>query len=417
MPTDRPATAASVTVDLTRVFREESGRALATVAGLVGDIAIAEDAVQDAFTEALRTWPVDGVPRKPGAWITTVARNRAIDRLRRERLRGDRELDAFRRHPEEADDDVPSVGDDQLRLIFTCCHPALSAESQVALTLRLVCGLGTAEIARAFLQSESTVGQRLSRAKSKIRNAGIPLRLPSDEQFPERLSAVLACVYLVFTEGYSATSGDSAVRAELCDEALRLGRLLCDLVPGEPEVWALSALMCLQDSRRGTRLDATGRAVPLDEQNRAKWDREQISEGLRCLTIAVSGGGGRYALEASIAAAHAVAPSFAETDWAGIVRAYDRLLALRESPAVRINRAVAVSFRDGPNAGLRAVDALGTSDADRIGHVVAAVRADLLRRAGRTAEAASEYRRAVALTRNASSRLFLERRLAELARV
>ncbi|MCA1008590.1 sigma-70 family RNA polymerase sigma factor [Rhodococcus hoagii] len=404
-------------MDLTRVFREESGRALATVAGLVGDIAIAEDAVQDAFTEALRTWPVDGTPRRPGAWITTVARNRAIDRLRRERLRGDREVDAFRQKSEEVDEEVPSVADDQLRLIFTCCHPALSAESQVALTLRLVCGLTTAEIARAFLQPESTVGQRLSRAKSKIRNAGIPLRLPSDEQFPERLPVVLACVYLVFTEGYSATAGESAVRAELCDEALRLGRLLCELVPTEPEVWGLSALMCLQDSRRGTRVDATGRAVPLDEQNRGRWNRERISEGLACLTFAGESGGGRYALEASIAAAHAVAPTFADTDWVGIVGAYDRLLALRESPAVRINRAVAVSFRDGPDVGLRVVDELDSRDAVRLGHVVAAVRADLLRRAGRTSEAAGEYRRAVALTRNASSRLFLERRLAELAEV
>nr|WP_238780649.1 DUF6596 domain-containing protein [Prescottella equi] len=305
-----------------------------------------------------------------------------------ERLRGDREVDAFRQKFEEVDEEMPSVADDQLRLNFTCCHPALSAESQVALTLRLVCGLTTAEIARAFLRPETTVGQRLSRAKSKIRNAGIPLRLPSDEQFPERLPIVLACVYLVFTEGYSATAGESAVRAELCDEALRLGRLLCELVPAEPEVWGLSALMCLQDSRRDTRVDATGRAVPLDEQNRGRWNRERIAEGLACMTVAGESGGGRYAIEASIAAAHAVAPTFADTDWVGIVGAYDRLPALRESPAVRINRAVAVSFRDGPDVGLRVVDELGTPGADRLEHVVAAVRADLLRRAGRPQEAA-----------------------------
>lgn len=231
------------------------------------------------------------------------------------------------------------------------------------------------------------MGQRLSRAKSKIRNAGIPLRLPSDEQFPERLPIVLACVYLVFTEGYSATAGESAVRAELCDEALRLGRLLCELVPAEPEVWGLSALMCLQDSRRDTRVDATGRAVPLDEQNRGRWNRERIAEGLACMTVASESGGGRYAIEASIAAAHAVAPTFADSDWVGIVGAYDRLPALRESPAVRINRAVAVSFRDGPDVGLRVVDELGTPGADRLEHVVAAFRADLLRRAGRPQEA------------------------------
>ncbi|WP_139812293.1 RNA polymerase sigma factor [Prescottella equi] len=251
-----------------------------------------------------------------------------------ERLRGDRAVDVFRQKFEEVDEEMPSVADDQLRLIFTCCHPALSAESQVALT---------------------------------------PI--------------VLACVYLVFTEGYSATAGESAVRAELCDEALRLGRLLCVLVPAEPEVWGLSALMCLQDSRRDTRVDATGRAVPLDEQNRGRWNRERIAEGLACMTVAGESDGGRYAIEASIAAAHAVAPTFADTDWVGIVGAYDRLPALRESPAVRINRAVAVSFRDGPDVGLRVVDELGTPGADRLEHVVAAFRADLLRRAGRPQEA------------------------------
>lgn len=374
-------TSEAATVALTRVFREESGRALATVARLVGDIEIAEDAVQDAFTEALRTWPVDGTPRKPGAWITTVARNRAIDRL---------------------------------RLIFTCCHPALSAPSQVALTLRLVCGLATGEIARAFMQPEPTVGQRLSRAKAKIRTAGIPLRVPSDGLLPERLPAVLACVYLVFTEGYSATAGDASVRGELCDESLRLGRLLCELMPDAPEVWGLTSLMCLQDSRRRARVDSSGEAVPLDEQDRGRWDRSRISEGLARLIVARAGGGGRYTVEASIAAAHAVAPTFADTDWSAIVAAYDRLLGFGQSPAVQLNRAVAVRFRDGPEAGIVAVDEIGGVGAAGFDHTVAAVRADLLRRSGRRRDAVAEYRRAASSARTASSRRFLERRLAEL---
>ncbi|MDH6283718.1 RNA polymerase sigma factor [Prescottella agglutinans] len=403
----------AATVDLTRVFREESGRALATVARLVGDIEIAEDAVQDAFAEALRTWPVDGAPRKPGAWITTVARNRAIDRLRRDSLRGSREEDAFRQQPEPDESaEVVPVEDDQLRLIFTCCHPALSVQSQVALTLRLVCGLTTTEISRAFLQPESTVGQRRSRAKAKIRNAGIPLRLPSEELLPERLPVVLSCVYLVFTEGYSSTAGEEGVRGELCDEALRLGRLLCELMPTESEVWGLTALMCLQDSRRRVRLDDAGEAVPLDEQDRGRWDRAKISEGLARLAVARERGGGRYVTEATIAAAHAVAPTFADTDWTVIVAGYDRLLELGDSPPVRVNRAVAVGFRDGPDAGLQAVAAVGA--VAQLDHAVTAVRADLLRRAGRRAEAVAEYRRAVPLARTASSRRFLERRLAEL---
>ncbi|MDH6679869.1 RNA polymerase sigma-70 factor (ECF subfamily) [Rhodococcus sp. LBL1] len=403
----------AATVDLTRVFREESGRALATVARLVGDIEIAEDAVQDAFAEALRTWPVDGAPRKPGAWITTVARNRAIDRLRRDSLRGSREEDAFRQQPESDESaEVVPVEDDQLRLIFTCCHPALSVQSQVALTLRLVCGLTTTEISRAFLQPESTVGQRLSRAKAKIRNAGIPLRLPSEELLPERLPVVLSCVYLVFTEGYSSTAGEEGVRGELCDEALRLGRLLCELMPTESEVWGLTALMCLQDSRRRVRLDDAGEAVPLDEQDRGRWDWAKISEGLARLAVARERGGGRYVTEATIAAAHAVAPTFADADWTVIVAGYDRLLELGDSPAVRVNRAVAVGFRDGPDAGLQAVAAVGA--VAQLDHAVTAVRADLLRRAGRRAEAIAEYRRAVPLARTASSRRFLERRLAEL---
>ncbi|QBJ97029.1 sigma-70 family RNA polymerase sigma factor [Rhodococcus sp. ABRD24] len=408
---------ASATVDLAHVFRDEWGRALATVARMLGDIDLAEDAVQDAFAEALRSWPSAGLPRNPGAWITTVARNRAVDRLRHESLRGIRETDAYRLRPDGEVVEVFPVADDQLRMIFTCCHPALAPQSQVALTLRLVCGLTTAEIARAFLQPEPTVGQRLSRAKSKIRRAGIPLRLPSAELLPERLPQVLACLYLVFTEGYSSTAGDSSVRAELCDEALRLGRLLCELMPGEAEVWGLSSLMCLQDSRRDQRVDAAGEAVSLDEQDRSLWNHATISEGMSHLAIAGRLGGGRYSTEASIAAAHAVAPSFAETDWPAVVAGYDNLLSLGESPALILNRAVAVGFRDGPEVGLASVEELGDGCGAQLGHAVAAVRADLLRRAGRASEAADEYRRAVSLARNAASRRFLERRLAELHEV
>lgn len=264
------------------------------------------------------------------------------------------------------------------------------------------------------MQPGPTVGQRLSRAKAKIRTAGIPLRVPSDGLLPERLPAVLACVYLVFTEGYSATAGDASVRGELCDESLRLGRLLCELMPDAPEVWGLTSLMCLQDSRRRARVDSSGEAVPLDEQDRGRWDRSRISEGLARLIVARAGGGGRYTVEASIAAAHAVAPTFADTDWSAIVAAYDRLLGFGQSPAVQLNRAVAVRFRDGPEAGIVAVDEIGGVGAAGFDHTVAAVRADLLRRSGRRRDAVAEYRRAASSARTASSRRFLERRLAEL---
>ncbi len=288
------------------VYRAEFGRALATVARLVGDIAAAEDAVQEAFAEALRTWPARGTPANPGAWITTVARNRALDRLRREATRADREVEAARVRPPDEPQEVTPVPDDQLRMIFTCCHPALSSESQVALTLRLVCGLRTSEIARAFLQPEHTVAQRLSRAKAKIRRAAIPLRVPPRHLLPERLPGVLACVYLVFTEGYSATGGPAAVRAELCDEAIRLGRLLCALLPAEPEARALLALMLLHDSRRGQRRSPDGAAVPLEEQDRGGWNRAAIAEG-RALLADLADARGPYLAQARIAAAHASA--------------------------------------------------------------------------------------------------------------
>ncbi|WP_194814878.1 RNA polymerase sigma factor [Nocardia sp. XZ_19_385] len=402
------------------VYRAEFGRALATVARLTGDIGLAEDAVQEAFADALRTWPERGLPSNPGAWITTAARNRALDRLRRESARAAKEQDAVRldRNGFPAPDeelDMAAVADDQLRMIFTCCHPALSAESQVALTLRLVCGLRTAEIARAFLQPEHTVAQRLTRAKAKIRQAGIPLRVPPAHLLPERTPAVLSCVYLVFTEGYFATSGSSAMRDELCDEAIRLGRLLCGLLPDDPEVRALLALMLLNDSRRDQRRSPAGELVPLEEQDRSGWNRAAIESGLRCLiSAAAHGHSGPYLAQARIAAAHAAAPRWEETDWAAIVSAYDELAQYSRSPVVQVNRAIALAFRDDFDAGLAALDAVADHPRLAGSHVVAATRADLLRRAGRDAEAAVNYREAVANATNAQVRQFLTRRLAEV---
>ncbi|MEV0028270.1 sigma-70 family RNA polymerase sigma factor [Nocardia sp. NPDC050793] len=397
------------------VYRAEFGRALATVARMVGDIALAEDAVQEAFADALRTWPERGTPVNPGAWITTAARHRALDRLRRESARAGKEQDAVAAQAPIEEAEVSPVPDDQLRMIFTCCHPALSRQSQVALTLRLVCGLRTAEIARAFLQPEHTVAQRLSRAKAKIRQAGIPLRVPRAHLLPERMPPVLACVYLVFTEGYFATSGPSAVRDELCDEAIRLGRLLCGLLPGEPEALALLALMLLQDSRRGQRRSADGDLVPLEDQDRSAWDHGAIRAGLTCLvSAAADGGGGSYLAQARIAAAHATAPGWADTDWSAIVESYDELLRYSASPAVRVNRAVAVGFSRGFDAGLAALDEVADDPRLAGTHLVPATRADLLRRAGRRREAADSYRAAWDVAGNEQVRRFLARRLAEV---
>ena len=393
-----------------RVFRAESGRAIATVARLVGDLTLAEDAVQEAFAEAIRSWPRTEMPENPGAWITTVARNRALDRLRRESLRGNKELDATRLFP-PTEEEVWPVRDDQLRLIFTCAHPALAPQAQVALTLRLVCGLTVAEIARAFLQPEPTVSQRLTRAKSKIRTAAIPFRLPPEHLLPERVPQVLACIYLVFTEGYSATSGSSAIRDELCEEAIRLGRLLCELMPDEPEAWALLALMLLQDSRRGERIAADGAARPLEEQDRSRWDRGRIEEGMRSLAVARHSTG-QYFPQAVIAAAHAGAPSWDATEWAVIVAAYERLLELTGSPVVAVNRAVAVGFRDGPERGLEALDAV--PDDPRLARLRVPARAELLRRMGRTTEAEDAYLAALALAGNETTERFLRRRLEEV---
>ncbi|MBF6214687.1 sigma-70 family RNA polymerase sigma factor [Nocardia puris] len=401
-------------VTLDAVYRAEFGRAVATVARLAGDIGLAEDAVQEAFADAMRTWPERGWPANPGAWITTAARHRALDRLRRESARADKEYDAalLRAPVEEAE--VSPVADDQLRMIFTCCHPALSPPSQVALTLRLVCGLRTAEIARLFLQPEHTVAQRLTRAKAKIRQAGIPLRVPPPHLLPDRVPVVLSCVYLVFTEGYSATSGPVAVRDELCDEAIRLGRLVCGLLPEEPEARALLALMLLQDSRRAQRRSADGESVPLDEQDRARWDRAAIAAGLSCLHAAAAGGSGPYLAQARIAAAHATAPSWGETDWHAVLSGYDELLGYADSPVIRVNRAVAVGFAHGFAAGLAALNEVAADPRLAGTHVVPATRADLLRRAGRPREAAEHYRAALATVGNDQTRRFLARRLAEV---
>ncbi|WP_407446178.1 RNA polymerase sigma factor [Rhodococcus sp. (in: high G+C Gram-positive bacteria)] len=402
-------------MDVARVFRAEHGRAVAAVTRFVGDLTLAEDAVQDAFVEALRTWPERGEPANPGAWITTVARRRALDRIRRETARDGKEIAAVRCGdvPGALGDEVPWVRDDELRLLFTCCHPALAPDAQVALTLRLVCGLTTAEIARAFLQTESTVTRRLSRAKAKIRDAGIPFRSPPEHLLPERVPQVTACIYLVFTEGYSATSGDAPVREDLCVEAIRLGRLLCDLMPDQREAWALLALMLLHDSRRHERVGADGAVRPLEEQDRGRWDGDRIRDGLDALDRA-DGSAGPYLPQAVIAAVHACAPTWNSTDWATIVGAYDRLLELSGSPVVAVNRAVAVGFRDGWEAGLSALEAL--PDDPRLRRLIEPVRADLLRRAGRWADAADAYRAALETTGNEATARFLRRRLEEVGR-
>jgi RNA polymerase sigma-70 factor, ECF subfamily len=402
-----------------RAFREESGRALATLARLLGDLSAAEDAVQEAFVEALRTWPERGIPDRPGAWITTTARNRAIDRARREADRGAREQAAAPPSPvaPPPDPEVEPVDDDQLRLIFTCCHPALAPAAQVGLTLRLVCGLQTAEIARGFLQPEPTVAQRLSRAKAKIRTARIPFRVPPAHLLPERLPSVLACVYLVFTEGYSATGGDGLIRHELCDEGVRLARRVVGLMPDEPEARGLLALVLLQDSRRAARLSPSGDLVLLEDQDRRRWDRDRIVEGLAQLDRAWRlGAPGPYRLQAAIAAEHARADSWPATDWPRIAELYATLSERAPSPVVELNRAVAVSFAEGPEAGLAVLDAVAADPRLARGHQLPSIRADFLRRLGRSEEAAADYRTALARARTAPERAFLSRRLEDLSR-
>jgi RNA polymerase sigma-70 factor (ECF subfamily) len=400
--------------EIARVFRTEYGRAVAVLVRVFGDIDVAEEAVQDAFTTATERWPADGLPPSPAGWIITTARRRAIDRLRRESTRDARQAQAVALA--EADDGVPAGGegpvrDDRLRLIFTCCHPALAVEAQVALTLRLLGGLTTGEIARAFLVPEPTMAQRLVRAKAKIRDARIPYRVPGEAELPDRLRAVLAVVYLVFNEGYAASGGDRLVREDLCVEAVRLGRLLAELMPDEPEVAGLLALMLLSESRRPARTGPGGELVPLAAQDRARWDPALIAEGQalvrQCLRRDQPG---PYQIQAAINAVHSDAPTAAATDWHQVVALYDQLQAFDPGPVVALHRAVAVAEIDGPEVALALVD-----DLDLGGyHVFHAVRADLLRRLGREAEAMAAYDAAIAACGNDADRSFLARRRAEL---
>jgi RNA polymerase sigma-70 factor, ECF subfamily len=403
--------------DLDGIFRREWGPAVAALARWSGDLTVAEDAVQEACTEALRTWPRDGVPGSPGGWLVTVARNRARDRLRRESIRPGKELaavvgniEAIRARTDHTD--PHPVRDDELRMMFTCAHPALDRQSQLALTLRLVSGLTVAEVARALLQSESAVGQRITRAKNKIRHAKIPLRVPPAELLTERTPHVLGCIYSVFTEGYWSTAGPSAIRDGLCDEGVRLAGELCTLMPAELEANALAALVLLHDSRRATRVGSGDALVPLEEQDRRRWDRGRISRGLDRLRRA-QGSTGPYLPQAVIAAVHATAPSWEQTDWATICAAYDRLLQLTDSPVVLANRALAVGFRDGPDAGLAALEKVAHDPRLARSNLAASVRADLLRRAGRPLEAVAWYRAALESNGSAPGRDFLRRRIAE----
>jgi RNA polymerase sigma-70 factor, ECF subfamily len=411
--------------EIARVFKEEAGAAVAVVARAVRDLDIAEDAVQDAFTRAVASWPVRGIPDNPAAWITAAAKNAAIDRLRSARRSDQRQtqLEALARiqgdvaddETEEQEVDESSIADDRLRLIFTCCHPALALDARVALTLRLVGGLQTPEIARAFLVPEPTLAQRLVRAKRKVRDAGIPFDLPADHLLPERVSGVLAVLYLVFNEGYLASSGEAPIRRELCAEAIRLARLLLRLMPDEPEVLGLLALLLLQDARRPARFGASGRLILLEEQNRALWDRPLISEGVALVEQALRlRRPGPYQLQAAIAAVHDEAATAAETDWAQIALLYDELLRRVRSPVIELNRAVAVAMADGPAAGLELVDALAEDGRLDGYHLLHATRADLLRRLDRREEAAAAYREALARTESPVEREFLESRLAAL---
>lgn len=404
-----------------RVFREEQGRAVATLIRVLGDFDLAEEAVQDAFISALETWPKRGVPGNPGAWITTTARNRAIDRLRRRKRLIEKTEVLARDASIEADlhaidagppEDAMSIADDRLRLIFTCCHPALAMDARVALTLRTLGGLTTPEIARAFLVAEPTLAQRLVRAKRKIRDAGIPYRVPPAELLPERLDGVLHVLYLVFNEGYAATSGDSLVRRELSAEAIRLGRLVSSLLPDEPEVLGLLALMLLHDARREARVGVGGALVLLEDQDRARWDRVRILEGQSLIGRALAmARPGPYQVQAAIASVHDSAVTPADTDWAQIASLYEALLWMSPSPVVELNLAVAISMRDGPATGLAMLDGLAASGSLDGYSYFHAARADMLRRLERWSESSNAYREALDLTANVPERAFLAGRL------
>ena len=399
-----------------RLFRREAGRAVATLIRITGDFDLAEEAVQEAFETALRTWADRGIPDNPGAWIVTTARNRAIDRIRRDRVGRDKAASAEQlRELETMEDDVTTIPDERLRLIFTCCHPALAMDARVALTLRTLGGLSTPEIARAFLVPEPTLAQRLVRAKRKISDAGIPYRVPPAELLPERIDGVLAVLYLVYNEGHTASAGDELERRELSAEAIRLARLLASLMPDEPEILGLLALMLLHDARSEARTSEFGDLVLLEDQDRSRWDRAKIEEGGALVERALRHGRpGSYQLQAAIAAVHDEAATTGETDWPQIALLYRELMAFAPSPVVELNQAVAVAMTDGPALGLAMVDALAAEGRLDDYLYLHATRADLLRRLGRRSEAAAAYDRALGLATNATERRFLEGRLAEV---